>query len=111
MQHSGNERRQVRRRIDTEVPVLDTGSGARVGRIFDLTEEGFMLLAGEPFTAGSHCHFTICLPEPYNREVRLLAECMWCADSSFGQFCGSGFYIEQVSASDRQLLLHFLQEF
>ncbi len=101
----------MRRRVDTEVPVLDTGSGERLGRVFDLTETGFMLLTAESFQANDFCHLTLCLPEPYSRQVPLLAECMWSGDSSFSQLRGAGFCIERISESDRQLLLQFLKEF
>lgn len=101
----------MRRRVSVEVPVLDTGSGVRLGRIFDLTDEGFMLLTPEAFEANAFCHLTLCLPEPHRWQIQLLAECMWCGDSSFSHLRGVGFCIERMNEGDRLLLHEFLHDF
>lgn len=104
-------RQHTRRRVQSEVPVLDTRSGERLGRIFDLTDAGFMLLTPQAFEANEFCHLTLSLPEPSNWEIRLVAECMWCGESSFSDLRGVGFCIERITDDDLAQLRRFLKGF
>jgi len=90
--------------------VFDRGSGQYMGRIVDLSREGFMLLGEMALPSDSlwECRIVaddeLALPE-----VRLGADCLWTREGASAEHHWSGFHIIDLSPEDARALDVLLQ--
>ena len=74
------ERRQHSRHgTEMQLEVFDLNSGQRLGRIVDLSADGFMLFSDTPHTADAvlECRLVCTSGSDAVQEVRLGADCLW----------------------------------
>ena len=109
------ERRQHSRfAAELQLEVFDLHSGQRLGRIVDLSMDGFMLLSELPLAADSVWECRLVLDQPLDgiHEIRVGADCLWSRAGEPGHSGWCGFHIidladDQISAL--ALLLRHLQ--
>ncbi len=106
------QRRNVRKRLTCTANVFQTQSGMSVGRVFDISKEGFMLLCNTQLEAENTLNLTMEIPElESTRNIEISAECMWCQPSSFTKDFGAGFHIKAISDQDQVALNYFIRDF
>ncbi|WP_281646457.1 PilZ domain-containing protein [Parendozoicomonas sp. Alg238-R29] len=109
---STEQRRHMRKRLSCTANVFQTQNGTPLGRIFDISKEGFMLLSPSKVQPKEVINLTLELPEMDNtRAIELSAECMWCQPSSFTKDFGAGFHIKNISDQDQVALNYFIRDF
>ena len=87
------ERRQHSRHgTEMQLEVFDLNSGQRLGRIVDLSADGFMLFSDTPHTADAvlECRLVCTSSTAQVQEVRLGADCLWSRPGADGQHCWAG---------------------
>ena len=96
------------------IEALDLHSGRRLGRVVDLSEDGFMLISETPPEADSVWECRLVLDQPLDgiHEIRVGADCLWSRAGEPGHSGWCGFHIidladDQISAL--ALLLRHLQ--
>lgn len=108
-----DERRQRFRQIPPlNIDVFDEHSGRRLGRIVDLSLDGFMLASDSPPAADSlwHCRLEFDRPVEGIRELHLGADCLWARAAEAGQAGWAGFQIIDL-ADDQLATLTLLLEY
>lgn len=101
------ERRQHRRHgTELQLEVFDVNTGQRLGRIVDLSADGFMLFGDTPQTADAvlQCRL-VCMSDTEELpEVRLGADCLWSRPGADGQHCWAGFHIIDLAEDQAHAL-------
>jgi hypothetical protein len=108
-----DERRQQNRHATgLQLEVFDLHSEQRLGRIVDLSMDGFMLLSEMPLLADSvwECRLVPLTWVEGIEEVRLGADCLWTRAGEDERNCWAGFHIIDL-ADDQAALLETLLEF
>ncbi|OQX36621.1 PilZ domain-containing protein [Kistimonas asteriae] len=107
------QRRHVRKRLDCTAFVFDTITGEKLGRLFDISKEGFMLLTTRELSAQQQLNLTMELPNTISGQhnIELSAECVWCQPSSFSEDFGAGFRVKTISEQDNVALQYFIRDF
>ncbi|WP_263140345.1 PilZ domain-containing protein [Pseudomonas sp. RIT-PI-AD] len=108
-----NERRQSARfPTGLHLEVQDRDSPRRLGRVVDLTREGFLLFGEHPAETDSVWRCRLVLVEPLAgiADIQLDAECLWNRPGADGRHCWAGFHItglaeDQAAALDTLLRL------
>ncbi|KAF1071852.1 MAG: hypothetical protein GAK45_00389 [Pseudomonas citronellolis] len=104
------ERRQYpRHAAGLRVEVFDRYSGRSLGRVADLSSEGFML-CGDAVPAADSVHECLIVPLPPLSEVdEIIAgvDCLWSRPGQNGQLGWAGFHIIDLS-DDQSLALERL---
>lgn len=106
-----NDERRLHNRQHTELQleVFDLHSDRRLGRVVDLSSDGFMLFSDslQPVDELLECRLVseqviegIC-------EIRLAADCLWSRPGADGQHCWAGFHIIDL-AEDQAAALEIL---
>ena len=74
-----DRRQHSRHTTQLNIEAFDLHSGRRLGRIVDLSEEGFMLISEVPPEADSVWECRLVLDQPLDgiHEVRVGADCLW----------------------------------
>lgn len=101
------ERRQHNRHgTELQLEVFDLNSGERLGRIVDLSSEGFMLFSDAPQTVDTllQCRLVCSAGTQQVQEVRLGADCLWSRPGADGQHCWSGFHIIDLAEDQAEAL-------
>ncbi|WP_339486598.1 PilZ domain-containing protein [Pseudomonas sp. EL_65y_Pfl2_R95] len=105
------EDRRQHNRLNTELQleVFDLHSGQRLGRVVDLSSEGFMLFSDTPLLADAVIECRIVSEQLIEGigEVQLGADCLWSRPGADGQHCWAGFHIIDI-ADDQAALLETL---
>ncbi|MFI8482512.1 PilZ domain-containing protein [Pseudomonas sp. NPDC078700] len=105
------EDRRQHNRLNTELQleVFDLHSGQRLGRIVDLSSEGFMLFSDTPLVADAVSECRIVSEQLIDGigEVQLGADCLWSRPGADGQHCWAGFHIIDI-ADDQAALLEVI---
>ncbi len=107
-----DRRQHSRHTTELNIEAMDLHSGHRLGRVVDLSEDGFMLISDTPPQADSVWECRLVLDQPLNdlHEVRLGADCLWSRPGEPGHNGWCGFQIidlaEDQAASLRLLLQH-----
>ncbi len=98
------ERREnSRSTVKQLVEVYDAESSQHLGKMVDLSVEGFMLLGSEAVRPG-HAHaYELHLTET-DHKLALKAECLWSRESSSPGKYWSGFHITDISREDHIIL-------
>ncbi|QRY81446.1 PilZ domain-containing protein [Pseudomonas sp. PDNC002] len=108
----GERRQHNRQQTGLTVEVLDRHSGRNLGRLADLSSEGFMLCGVDVPEADSvwDCRLVPMPPLDEIAEIHLGADCLWSRGGIDGQLGWAGFHIidlaeDQADALERLLSL------
>ncbi|MGH8355278.1 MAG: PilZ domain-containing protein [Pseudomonas sp.] len=107
-----DERRQHSRHpTGLQLEVFDLHSGQCLGRLVDLSADGFMLLSDGPQTVDSvlECRLVPATPVDGIGEIRLGADCLWSRPGADGQRCWAGFHIIDLAEDQAAALETLLQ--
>lgn len=96
-----------RRELISQLAVVDVDTGDAVGRIVDVTAEGFALVSPARVPEGRAFSLEIALPEPaFGRSsVRVEAQSVWCRPDESPDLFLTGFRIAEASAPDIHALV------
>lgn len=105
------ERRQHHRHSpDQQLELIEQHSGRRLGRLVDLSLDGFMLFSEGPLSVDSvvECRLLLDSPIDGNQSIDFAADCLWSRPGADSQHCWAGFHIidiaDEQSAALRDLL-------
>mgnify|MGYP006172102953 CR=1 FL=1 len=104
------ERRQHSRHgTEMQLEVFDLNSGQRLGRIVDLSADGFMLFSDTPLAADELIECRLVSEQEIDGvcEITLGADCLWSRPGADGQHCWAGFHIIDL-ADDQAAALEVL---
>lgn len=104
------ERRQHHRHnTEQQLELLEQHSGLRLGRLVDLSQDGFMLFSEGPLSVDSvvECRLLLDKPIEGNRAIEFVADCLWSRPGADSQHCWAGFHIIDI-AEDQCSTLHAL---
>ncbi|ARU89796.1 PilZ domain-containing protein [Pseudomonas sp. M30-35] len=104
------DRRQLNRQSpELQLEVFDLHSGQRLGRVVDLSSEGFMLFSDTPLAVDALIECRIVSEQLIEGigEVQLGADCLWSRPGADSQHCWAGFHIIDI-AEDQAALLETL---
>ena len=104
-----DRRQHSRHTAELHLEVYDLHSDRHLGRVVDLSAEGFMVFGDCPQEADAlvECRLMSYPPVEGLTEVRLGADCLWSRPGADGQHCWSGFHIIDL-AEDQAVLLEGL---
>jgi hypothetical protein len=107
-----NRREHPRHVPDFEVEVHDLNSGQRLGRLVDLSAEGFMLFSEVAIEVDSVMQFRLlpALETPGIKAIELGAECLWSRPGGDNQHCWAGFQIIDISDAEADALQVLLDQ-
>jgi hypothetical protein len=99
MQELRNSPRKV---ADQILLVSDQITGTPIGRVVNISAEGFMLLSEEPVITGSIYQLNLTEPQCTKKEnpIRFSAEAVWSAEASQPDSYWSGFHIIDIDSAD-----------
>jgi hypothetical protein len=107
------EERRQHSRLATELQleVFDLHSGQRLGRIVDLSMDGFMLLSELPLATDSvwECRLVPLTWVEGLEEIRLGADCLWTRTGEDQRNCWAGFHIIDLADDQATVLEDLLQ--
>lgn len=98
-----DERRlHSRHAADVTLEVFDVHSGRRLGRIVDLSMDGFMLFSEDLIATDSvwECRLQPCPPLDELPPVELGADCLWSRPGADNQHCWAGFHIIDIDENN-----------
>ena len=108
-----DERRlHSRHNAEVQLEVFDLHTGQRLGRVVDLSADGFMLFSDTPLAADELVECRLVSEQPVEGvcEITLGADCPWSRPGADGQHCWAGFHIidlaEDQAAALEVLLKH-----
>ncbi|MES2820539.1 MAG: PilZ domain-containing protein [Pseudomonadota bacterium] len=107
-----DRRLHSRQHTELQLEVFDLHSGNRLGRVVDLSADGFMLFSDTPHAADAviECRLTSARAVEGISEVKLGADCLWSRPGADGQHSWAGFHIidlaEDQAAALAVLLRH-----
>ncbi len=108
-----DERRlHSRHNAEVQLEVFDLHTGQRLGRVVDLSADGFMLFSDTPLAADELVECRLVSEQPVEGvcEITLGADCLWSLPGADGQHCWAGFHIidlaEDQAAALEVLLKH-----
>lgn len=106
-----DRRQHSRQATPFVIEVSDLHSGRRLGRLVDLSEEGFMLASELPPEADTlwECRLQLDAPVEGVAEVRLGADCLWSRPGADNQHCWAGFHIIDIDDSNSAHLESLLE--
>ena len=105
------ERRQHQRHsTDQQLELIEQHSGRRLGRLVDLSLDGFMLFSEGPLTVDSviECSLLLDAPIDGNRSIDFAADCLWSRPGADNQHCWSGFHIIDIGEAESSALRSLL---
>lgn len=106
-----DERRlHSRHHAELQLEVFDLHTGQRLGRVVDLSADGFMLFSDTPLIADELVECRLVSEQVIEDvcEITLAADCLWSRPGADGQHCWAGFHIidlaeDQAAALDVML--------
>lgn len=104
-----DRRQHSRHGTELQLEVFDLHSGQRLGRIVDLSSDGFMLFSDTPQRVDSLVECRLVSEQLVEGvgEIRLGADCLWSRPGADGQHCWAGFHIIDL-AEDQAVALEVL---
>ncbi|MFL0810567.1 MAG: PilZ domain-containing protein [Agarilytica sp.] len=102
-----NEKRRLERKdVDQFIRVNDAIHGVELGRIVNLSEDGFMLISGTDLKESCLYQLVLILNEEVDgvSEIPIGAECLWINEMDFGDQHWVGFHIMDVSDENLELI-------
>lgn len=106
-------RKSVRKRVSVVLEMQDRQTQEKLGRIMDLSLEGFMLLAKQEMIPNQKYEMVLNLNEAvrFHRFIQLTAECRWCQPSNTPGYFGAGFAVISVDMIQREAWKQLVEEF
>lgn len=104
------ERRQYsRQHTELQLEVFEQHSGKRLGRVVDLSADGFMLFSDTPQTADELVACRLLSEQVIEGvgEISFVADCLWSRPGADGQHCWAGFHIIELT-QDQAVALELL---
>ncbi|MBA4288539.1 MAG: pilus assembly protein PilZ [Pseudomonas sp.] len=105
-----DERRShSRHHAEVQLEVFELHTGQRLGRVVDLSADGFMLFSDTPQAADELLECRLVTEHAVDGvcEVTLGADCLWSRPGADGQHCWAGFHIIDL-ADDQAAALEVL---
>ena len=108
-----DKRKFIRKRVSLVLEMQDQQTSQILGRIMDLSPEGFMLLAKQEMTPNQQYEMVLNLPEAikFHRSIQLVGECRWCQPSNTAGYFGAGFSVVSVDVIKREAWKQLVEEF
>lgn len=105
-----DRRLMSRYRLNQHLRVTDIGSKQEMGAIVNLSSSGFMLVGKQPVEVRKYVYLLLELTTAAESrgQVRLEAQCLWCAPSSFSQDYGAGFEITRIASTEQRRLQQWI---
>lgn len=106
-----DRRRHNRQHTELHLEVFELHSGERLGRVVDLSDDGFMLFGNKPQQADSVLECRLVSEHAIEgiSEVKLGVDCLWSRPGADGEHCWAGFHIIDL-AEDQAAALQVLLE-
>jgi hypothetical protein len=106
-----DRRQHSRHRPALQLEVFDLRGGQRLGRIVDLSSEGFMLFSDTPQRVDTVIECRLVSEQAVEgiREVKLGADCLWSRPGADDQHCWAGFHIIDLAADQAAALAVLLR--
>lgn len=103
-------RRYSRHGTELQLEVFDLNTGLRLGRVVDLSIDGFMLFSDTPLAADAvwQCRLVCQAGNERLDEVRLGADCLWSRPGADNQHCWAGFHIIDLAEDQARALASLL---
>ena len=107
-----DRRQHSRHSTELQLEVFELHTGQRLGRVVDLSFDGFMLFSDTPHTADALLECRLVSEQVIEgvSEIKLGADCLWSRPGADGQHCWAGFHIidlaEDQAAALEVLLKH-----
>ncbi len=107
-QHRG--RRLPRKSVSSVLRVFDRTNGRNLGRMANLSSDGFKLVMREQQALGTIFSMSMVLPETLSgcNTMSFEAELVWCQPSEYTQDFRCGFRVVQIADSDAHLMRQLL---
>lgn len=107
-------RRQTRKRIGTVLRLFDRGSGQNLGRLANISLDGFKLESKDEVTVGRNHAISMILPETLagSNTLSFDAQAVWCrkAEDTPGEF-RVGFRITKIGENDLKILMQLIEKY
>ncbi|HEX4870126.1 MAG TPA: response regulator [Moraxellaceae bacterium] len=107
-------RKQTRKRIGTVLRLFDRATGRNLGRLANISLEGFKLASREEVHVGSRHLISMVLPETLagSNTLSFDAQCVWCkaAEDTPGEY-RAGFRIIRIGENDLRILVQLLEKY
>lgn len=107
-------RKQTRKRIGTVLRLFERSTGRTLGRLANISLEGFKLASRDEFHVGSRHLISMVLPETLagSNTLSFDGQCVWCraADDTPGEW-RAGFRIIRISENDLRILVQLLEKY
>lgn len=107
-------RKQARKRVGTVMRLFDRSTGHNLGRLVNISLEGFKLACREEMPVGSRYPISMVLPETLagSNTLSFDAQAVWCkaAEETPGEF-SAGFRIVRISENDLRILVQLLEKY
>lgn len=101
LNNSGSEKRtQIRIPVDDEICVRDTVSGAELGTLANIHDEGFMVISDGGLKE-DHLYQVAFEINSGRAPIQLGAECLWISETGTGDQVWAGFQIMDLSEDAR----------
>lgn len=108
------ERRKAeRKQTDNFFGVYHRETNEYLGRLFDMSTKGILILAVRAMNVNSTYEFRIDLPKPIAGKSCLIfnAECVWCREStSSSKGWDAGFHINDINFEDIKTIQYLLND-
>jgi hypothetical protein len=108
-ENSAYENRSHKRvEVSEVIHVIDRQTGAKLGRLVNISEEGFMLLGSQPVAENNILQLSLEFDSGENQAAPILigVECLWCHSSDDRKQYWAGFYIIDISDEDLKRVRH-----
>ncbi|MFT5782445.1 MAG: hypothetical protein ACI9EB_001835 [Pseudomonas sp.] len=106
-----DRRQRSRHHAQLQLEVFDLSNEQCLGRIVDLTNDGFMLFSETTINADSVWDLRLVCAQSVEgvREIHLGADCLWSRPGADGQHCWSGFHIIDLADDQAAALATLLK--
>ncbi len=107
-------RKQTRKRIGTVLRLFDRNTGLNLGRLANISLDGFKLASREELPVGSRYPISMVLPETLagSNTLSFDAQAVWCrpAEETPGEY-RVGFRIVRISENDLRILVQLIEKY
>lgn len=107
-------RRQTRKRIGTILRLFDRNTGMNLGRLLNISLDGFKLASRDEIMAGSRFPISMILPETLvgSNTLSFDAQVVWCrpAEDTPGEY-RAGFRIIKIGENDLRILMQLIEKY
>lgn len=109
-----SELRSVKRRhLILYLPVVNAETDSHIGRIYDLSSKGCMLMCPEAVAVGETIGFKISSPYDAKQSdfITVKAECRYCKKDINPDFYIAGFLFHNVNHATKQAIMNLINQY